>query len=156
MSRHCERGEKGKKSARAYFPVGIGARACRGIPTFRRVPAAHVRGSSPGRLLHQVVREGVADQLGIRLQIELLHDSRFIGARRLRAEVELFCDRLQGLSGSEQEEYLALTVGEQLVQRPAGAVAEGELLGELRTDVPSPRGDLSQRREQLLGLAVLC
>src|SRR5712671_2002907 len=114
-------------------------------------------GSSPGRLLHQVVREGVADQLGIRLQIELLHDSRFIGARRLRAEVELFRDRLQGLSGSEQEEYLALTVGEQLVQRPAGAgaVAEGELLGELCTDVPSPRGDLSQRREQLLGLAVL-
>src|SRR5712671_4625358 len=114
-------------------------------------------GSSPGRLLHQVVREGVADQLGIRLQIELLHDSRFIGARRLRAEVELFRDRLQGLSGSEQEEYLALTVGEQLVQRPAGAgaVAEGELLGKLRTDVPSPRGDLSQRREQLLGLAVL-
>src|SRR4029077_10002061 len=60
------------------------------------------------RLLHEVIREGVADKLGVGLQIELLHDSRFVGARRFRAEVELSRDRLDGLSGGEQEKYLAL------------------------------------------------
>src|SRR5258708_20834688 len=112
------------------------------------------RGRRP-RLLHQVVGEGIADEIGGGLQIELLHDSRFVGARRLRAEVEFPRDRLEGFSGSEQEEYLALPVGEQLVQRHAWPVAEGELLRELRVDVPSPRRDLSQRRNPLLRLPTL-
>src|SRR5258708_36141221 len=51
--------------------------------------------------------------------------------------------------------YIDAELAEQLAFGNGPGMPLHELLRELRVDVPSPRGDLSQRRKQLLGLAVL-
>src|SRR5215831_1357597 len=106
-------------------------------------------------LFHQLVGDRVADELGVARDLELLHDPRLVGARGLGGEVEVPRDRLEALAAGELEEDLALAVRQQLVGGLGGAVAEREALGELRADVPSARGDLAERADQLLGLAVL-
>ena len=65
------------------------------------------------------------------------------------------CD--DGLAGRQQLEHLELAVGQALVRRPLALAGEerGERLGELRADVPAPRGDLADRVDQLVGRRLL-
>src|SRR5215467_12229152 len=66
-------------------------------------------------LLDQLVRDRVADELGVAPDLELLHDPGLVRARSLGAEVQIPGDRLEGLSRGELGEDLALPVREQLV-----------------------------------------
>src|SRR5437899_481128 len=64
------------------------------------------------RSLDQLVMNGVAHQLGVVLEIQLLQDPRAVGADRVRAQKQLLGDLARGLAGGDQPHDLVLAIRE--------------------------------------------
>src|SRR5688572_13362801 len=95
-----------------------------------------------GKLLEQVVLDGVVGDVGIRLHAHLLQDARPVGAYRLDAQEQFGRDLRNALTLREFRENLKLPLRQHAVTGLVGRTAldaADEQLRELRTDItPAP------------------